>query len=346
MKCDAILTHVEPPVPDRGPGGRMRVRLRASGVSFRRVGLRIAGAVAVALPEDAPERRPFLAAFLGLAPGLGQLYNRQPKKVLFLLPLFLGLLALTVRYIKAPCLGNLLIAATIAVPLISYSDALVTAARINGQYFTLRNRLAALTYPFCLLGLIGVACSVLSFFGWPLFTLFHVRGDYMRPALQHGDSVCGEKMTYYFRGLRPGDVVRYDPPQYRIEIPGEIQSTNYLINPQNGWERVMAVGGETLERRNGAYYVDGRELSQTYYPLVPGQVYNEFKIVCPPGKYLVLISARAVDNSTLNVLRGQVGTGSLDNRVPDFNVSNVIVIGWPEACCVGPEAILDRAWFI
>ena len=47
MKCDAILTHVEPPASARGLSGWLRVRFRAAGASFRSRGLRAARAFAL-----------------------------------------------------------------------------------------------------------------------------------------------------------------------------------------------------------------------------------------------------------------------------------------------------------
>jgi len=299
---------------------------------------RIRRALAAPLPVGVPHRFPFLAAFLSLAPGLGQLYNHQIKKVPYFLVTFAGFLTLTCLYVTVPYLGNILIFATISVVMASYADALVSAAAINGQYFTLRNKLAALTYPFFLLGFIGFFCAILSFFGWPFFSLFHVRGDYMQPALQKGDAICDEGITYLFRSPRPGDVVRYDPPGYSIEVPGGFTTDKHLVDPQNGWERIMAVGGETLEYRDEKYYIDGKPLSPEYYPLLSGQMYSQFKITCPPDQYIILISAGAVDNSIIIKIQGRA-------RAPSPRNAGVIVIGWAEACCVEEKSILARTWF-
>ncbi|HPS02996.1 MAG TPA: hypothetical protein PLA90_15765, partial [Candidatus Sumerlaeota bacterium] len=139
---------------------------------------------------------------------------------------------------------------------------------------------------------------------------------------------------------RPGDVVRYDPPQYSLEIvDGSFDPPLYLVNPLNGWERVMAVEGETLEYKDDRYTVNGRPLSPEYYPLLSGQTFKEFKLTCPQGKYLVLISSRAKDAGFINQLNG------ISGEIPEFGAPGVIVKGWEDACFVTRKEIYDRAWF-
>lgn len=336
LKCKTLLTHQ----PDFAPQEEILVRntpdLRAwSGRFFNRLGRRVRAFFEFPLPTGVRHRFYLWAGLLGLAPGIGQLYNQQPRKALYLVVLFGTILFLTVHFITTAYLGTLLVCATLFAMLFSYSDALTTAAEINGQTFTFRNRLALLTYPIFLLGFFGTVCAVMSWANWPLFSLFHVRGDYMRPALEKGDAICGERFSYFFRSPRPGDVVRYDPPQYSIE-QGE---TLTIVNAQNGWERVMAVEGETLEYKEDRYTVNGRPLSPEYYPLLSGQTFKEFKLTCPKGKYLVLLSSRASDNSLINRLQGST------NQAPAFDTPGVIVNRWENACFVARKEIYDRAWF-
>ncbi len=341
LKCKALLTHQ----PDFAPQSDIQVHngpdLRAFGGRLSsRLSRRVRALFEFPTPEGVRHRFYLWAGLLGLAPGIGQLYNHQPRKALYFGLAFLCVLALTVQYITAAYAGTLLVCATLSVMLFSYSDALTTAATINGQFFTFRNRLALLTYPFFLLGFFGTVCAMMSWAGWPLFTLFHVRGDYMKPAFEKGDAICGEKFTFIFRDPRPGDVVRYDPPQYSIEIAdGSLDPTLYIVNAQNGWERVLAVEGETLEYKDNRYTVNGRPLAPEYYPLVSGQTFKEFKLTCPEGKYLVLISSRAADGSFINRLQGATG------QVPDFGAPGVIVKGWDNACFITTKEIFDRAWF-
>ncbi|HBF34818.1 TPA: hypothetical protein DDW35_09680 [Candidatus Sumerlaeota bacterium] len=347
LKCGTALT-VKPGTlrePRRIPGANLYWKLNAQLMKSLRQFRR---ALSVPLPQYVPHRFPFVAAFLALLPGLGQVYNHQPKKIIWFVPPFVLFLGLAIHYITTPYWGNTWIVCTFGVMMFSFSDALLAAAEINGQTFTFRNRLAALTYPIFLLGAFSFLCSLMACMHWPVFTQFHVRQDYMAPVLRSGDDVCDEGITYLFRNPRPGDVVRYDPPPYQVEVRKANGNDIYVVDPQNAWERVLAVGGETLERRSGAYYVDGKKLSKAYYPLVtdPG-IFQSFKITCPAGKYLILISNLPEDNMPL------IGGG----KVPDFNSPNVTVTGWESACCVGKSrpvlggwasvpVIFTRAWFI
>ncbi len=341
LKCKTRLTHQ----PDLTPQSDIPIHdgpdLRAwGGRFFSRLSRRVLAAFTFPIPTGVSHRFYLGAGLLGLAPGGGQLYNHQPRKALYLSIIFLAFLGLTVHFITTAYTGTLLVCVTLSIMLLSFSDALATAATINGQTFTFRNRLALMTYPFFLLGFFGTLCAVMSWAGWPLFTLFHARGDYMKPAIEKGDAICGEKFTFFFRSPRPGDVVRYDPPRYSIEIVnGSPDPHLYIVNAQNGWERILAVEGETLEYKDDRYTVNGRPLSPEYYPLVSGQVFKEFKLTCPKGKYLVLISSRAADGSLINMLQGATG------QVPDFNTPGVIVKGWEDACFITSEEIFDRAWF-
>ncbi len=291
------------------------------------------------LPRDLPHRYPFVAAFMALLPGLGQLYNHQPLKAVYFFTLFIVTLTVAVGQLTAPYLGTSMLFLVGLVMMFSYSDALLTAARINGQSFTLRNRLAALTYPIFMVGMIFFLSSIFSWANWPVYQMLVVGGDYMAPEVSKGDRIMHEGITYLFRDPKPGDVVRYDPPEYIIERFNPLGNDIYAMNPMNGWERVMAVGGETLTARDGRYYVDGRELSESYYPLSENMMYKNFTIECPPDQYIVLITRQATTKNIINVLQGATAS-------PDIHQRGIIVKGWEEACTVSRDEIIIRAWFV
>ncbi|MBN1867885.1 hypothetical protein JW916_11390 [Candidatus Sumerlaeota bacterium] len=337
FKCGGALEHRV----DLEPGKRLerlpRFDLEGGLLRrFSRVGRGVARALEVDLPTDVSHRFPYVAGALGLVPGLGQVYNRQPKKLLYFVPAFAACLAPAACFIATPYWGNTFVALAIAVSLFSFSDAMATAGRINGQQFTLRGRLALMTYPVFLLGAIGFLMGVLAWMNWPIFTLYYIGAEYMEPAIAKGDRICGEAVSLWFRGPRPGDVVRYDPPRFRLSTG----SGDYSVNPQNGWERVMAVGGETLESVDGVLYVNGRELSREYYPLLPGNLPLRFRIECPEGKYLIVISALAEDEGIINMLRRVVHGGGAA-RVPFL-----VGASWEKACIVERKEIWDRSRFI
>ena len=74
----------------------------------------------------------------------------------------------------------------------------------------------------------------------------------MLQTIQIGDRLIGEKITYLFGSPEPGDIVTF----------------NYL-DPSSGTEeilikRVIAVGGQTIDLRDGVVYVDGVALDEPY----------------------------------------------------------------------------------
>ncbi|MFP4382138.1 MAG: S26 family signal peptidase [Candidatus Sumerlaeia bacterium] len=337
LKCNTALDHradLAKPVPKTLPGLNFLDRISYYSNRFSRL---LKRRFEFTVPEELPHRFPYLAGTLSLAPGLGQIYNHQPKKAVLFWPPLILFIYLAQFFIRVPWVGNIFIGLAISVIMISFADALVTAARINGQHFSGRQILAAMTYPFFLLGFFGFIIAICAWLNWPLFTLFSIRENYMAPAIQRGDRILGEGISYIFRDPRPGEVVHYNPPGFSVELPGALRSTVYRINAQNGWERVMAVGGETLECRDGVFYVDGKKLSQEYYPLVTGKIPSNFIMHCPEDKFIVLITAPATE------------TGLIINlAAPDFKGSGAILVGWEEACILGKthtEAGLKRKTF-
>jgi len=114
----------------------------------------------------------------------------------------------------------------------------------------------------------------------------------------------------------------------------------YVIDPQNGWERVMAVGGETLEYKDGIFRVDGRRLAREYYPLLTEHLPSKFRIVCPKDRFVILTTWRAEDTGFINQLRGG------DATAPELGGE-----AWEKACVVPKGSffkpiILDRTLFI
>jgi signal peptidase I len=103
---------------------------------------------------------------------------------------------------------------------------------------------------------------------------FRIPSGSMIPAIEIGDQVIVNKFIYRFGKPNYGDVVILDDPT------GE---TPMLI------KRVIAVGGQTLDVREGKVWVDGRALTESYtygLPSVPGSV--TLPITLPPGTVWVM----------------------------------------------------------
>ena len=94
-----------------------------------------------ALPEGLPYRFPFGAGLLSLVPGLGQVYNHQPGKA----ALFAAAWAAAVAVCAATFFewySNFLLLSLLLLHLFIWNDAVVTAVRINGQQWSVRNSIA------------------------------------------------------------------------------------------------------------------------------------------------------------------------------------------------------------
>ena len=134
----------------------------------------------------------------------------------------------------------------------------------------------------------------------------------MLPTIQLGDRLIGEKVTYMTRDPEAGDIVTFYSP---------VEGDTILI------KRVIAVGGQTVDLRDGCVYVDGQKLDESYthgkatYPLdstaVEGGISYPYTV--PDGYVWVM---------------GDNRTNSADSRyfgaVPVSNItSKALFIFWP-----------------
>ena len=81
---------------------------------------------------------------------------------------------------------------------------------------------------------------------------YEVPSGSMLETIQIGDRLIGEKITYHFGSPEPGDIVTFD---YVEE--GQTASVPLI-------KRVIAVGGQTIDLRDGVVYVDGVALDEPY----------------------------------------------------------------------------------
>jgi signal peptidase I len=117
-----------------------------------------------------------------------------------------------------------------------------------------------------------VAVFVQSF----LIKTFIIPTSSMSPTLQIGDRIMAERVTYYFRKPRRGDIVvfRYPPTD-----PKALNTSNILYWPFERMaetfhlahggttpyvKRVIATEGETIEIKEGQVIVDGKKLDEDY----------------------------------------------------------------------------------
>jgi signal peptidase I len=86
---------------------------------------------------------------------------------------------------------------------------------------------------------------------------FAIPSPSMEPTLMEGDRVLVNRLVYHFRAPHRGDVIVFHPPNR----PG---SDPFI-------KRIVAVGGDTIEVRDGYLYVNGVRQDEKYikeYPIV------------------------------------------------------------------------------
>lgn len=107
-----------------------------------------------------------------------------------------------------------------------------------------------------------IGCGVLIALAAQAFLVqaFWIPSPSMAPTLEVGDRVLVNKLSYRTHDVNRGDLVVFErPPQASTGADGEIKD---LI------KRVVAVGGDTIEGRDGVVYVNGERIDEPY--LVPG----------------------------------------------------------------------------
>jgi signal peptidase I len=121
---------------------------------------------------------------------------------------------------------------------------------------------------------------------------FVIPSGSMEQTLDVGDRVFAEKLTYYFRKPKRGDVIvfRYPPSD-----PNALNTTNLFYWPIQqiletfhvGFKgttpyvkRIVATEGETLELRKGKLYINGKRINEPY--IIPDNA-NFGPVVVPEG---------------------------------------------------------------
>ena len=90
-----------------------------------------------------------------------------------------------------------------------------------------------------------------------LVQAFWIPSPSMVPTLEVGDRVLVNKLSYKLHPVHHGDVVVFSRP--KLEGGGDDNIKDLI-------KRVIAVGGDTIEARDGQVYVNGRLIDEPYLP--------------------------------------------------------------------------------
>lgn len=295
--------------------------------AFRRRLFFLRRALTSEIPTSVHYRNPWYSGALSLIPGLGQLYNHQPKKALLIF-LFVGsCFGAALATLHKPW-SNYILLGYLAAMLYSFHDGLVTAKKINREYFIWQHGIAFYCAWFFY---VSFFCMVFQYaavyFVMQFRTIAH---DAMAPALRQGERVAVEMLSRH----RVGDVVLYNPRPLMMEYTGELENTPVTLDPSSMIERIVAEPGQTFERHDGVYYRDGRPVPPGETPLVSANLGLNFKLTAPEDGYIVVYSY----TFGKDWMTGMVA--------PRLNAPGLIVHNWADVCVVHPREITGRVWFV
>jgi signal peptidase I len=126
---------------------------------------------------------------------------------------------------------------------------------------------------------LGIAAFIIIFLYQPV----KVEGTSMLPALSDQERIFINKFVYRLEPISRGDVIVF----------------HYPLDPSKSYiKRVIAVGGDTVRIDNGAVYVNGRRVDETYVPnrFRDSRSYPETTI--PAGSYFVVGDHRSLSNDS------------------------------------------------
>jgi len=202
--------------------------------------------------DTTASRSSWLAALLSfIMPGIGQVYcGKLVRGLIFgiiyglAIPVTLGLLAYVGR---APTVlfGSLAVVAVLGVVAVSVIDAYRLAVKTRPDYQPKAYNRPAV---YLLIGLMiqGSSIGYSLHVRGSLVAAFRVTAPSMLPTIALNDRILANKIAYRNAEPQYGDIILFRPPT------GDWRST-YI-------KRIVALGGDRVEIKNKAVYVNGREL--------------------------------------------------------------------------------------
>jgi signal peptidase I len=166
------------------------------------------------------------------------------------------------------------------------------------------------------LGVIGGGIAIALLVEAFLIQAFWIPSPSMEPTLDVGDRVLVNKLSYKFHDVNRGDVVVFERP------PGASTGQNDEI--KDLIKRVIAVGGDTVEAKEGNVYVNGDQIDEDY--LEPGTPTDNLPLTeIPDGQVFVMGDNRT--NSEDSRIFGPIDEDAIVGRA-FIRVLPITDIGW------------------
>jgi signal peptidase I len=210
------------------------------------------------------KRNPFIAAVLSLlTPGMGQIYNGQPKKgfVFLIVPMLILFVSAKLGFITSfPTLVETILV-SYAFALYVLIDTIIASIKRKSINRTFLNK----WYIYLIIILLMSIIALL--FGRNVIAIrpFVSNGPSMSPTLLTNDRFM---ITTDVHHLERGEIVIFNAPEGKIYV-----------------KRIIGLGGDTIEIKNNSVYLNGTELAEPY--IVKENIdFNLIKV--PEGSYFVL----------------------------------------------------------
>ena len=272
-------------------------------------------------------RRWWLAGLLGFfVPGLGQVYNGQATKGLFLnflLTTWGGLLLSLIYYImKSPMSGfslgllALLFFISLAASLLIIFESIRTA-RKSGEGHALKPYNKWYIYLIVILVISGISMSMDMVFRDNIIKAYKIPSGSMQPTLEPGDHVLSNQLYYRYHNPTHGDVIIFKNPRD--------ENMDFV-------KRIVGCSGDTIEIKDNQVFLNGKKSDEPYALLtVKGEppMKNFGPFVIPEDEYFVLGDNRnnSLDSRDLGTIMRHNIEGkvifiyfSWDMDIPSWNI--------------------------
>ena len=132
----------------------------------------------------------------------------------------------------------------------------------------------------------------------------------MAPTINPGDMALVEEGYYRGRPVERFDIVtfRLSPEHFSGLMEGMDEKAEYV-------QRVVGLGGETLEIKAGRVFVNGRALEEPFAPVPLGSESSFGPVGIPPGEVFLLGDNRPNSLDGRYWARPTLGTGNIIGRV-------------------------------